>query len=301
MQARDEGEPFRTDVRLTSVIALKLVSRRPSRRHNAGMPTAVHTAMTVAVAAALVSGCTASTGHSNGATSQRGRAGSINGVVRVENAPPASAMTQRQAAVAMLNSDTPPPLAEAGTGIVRPVRFHFGSVTLAKTVAHSPRTRMSFAAAWVAEWDEPVQDLSLCPRPKRPADPAPAGPVHRLFVISANGDAATIYQGATINCGQVHPPFAAQAAQRLSVPWHADSRSPAGAVLSFSYPACGTPDGGQGRNGRWYVLVEVPLGQRCSGTAHGTQMYSGSRLPAAGRTGVVRSTNTDPLAPPVTA
>jgi hypothetical protein len=207
-------------------------------------------------------------------------------------------MSRRQATVVMLNSNMPPPLPEAGTGVVRPVRIRFGSARIVRTVAHSGATRLEFASAWIAEWDDPAGDFSLCPNAKQPPDPAPPGPVHRAFVLSDDGDAATVYQGATIRCGVAHPPSAGPASATVSVPWKVSRRTGRTAVLTFRYPSCGSPAGGEGRGGRWFVLVDVPIGARCAATTSGAQSYIGP-VPLPGRTGVVRQTATDPLAPPI--
>jgi hypothetical protein len=200
--------------------------------------------------------------------------------------------------VLMINSDSPPPLPEAGAGLVRPVRFSFDRVNIDSSVPHSKSTRLVYRSAWVAQWEEPALDLSTCPRPKDPADAPPRGPVHRLLVVSDNGDAATVYQGATINCGQLRPPVAAQVSQTLSVPWHVSARAGSSSALTFIYPRCGTPAGGEGHNGRWYVLVAVPVGAACSGTVVGRQLFPGAVVPPPGRVGVVRETVSDPLAAP---
>jgi hypothetical protein len=120
-----------------------------------------------------------------------------------------------------------------------------------------------------------------------------------MVILSDSGDGGTLYQSATINCGKDFPPVAGRATQRLSVPWHVASRSGTGAVFAFSYPACGNPSGGQEHGGHWYILVTVPLGERCPGRVNGRQEYVGRRIPAAGRVGIVRSTTTDPLAAPI--
>lgn len=244
-------------------------------------------------------GCTSSAQHPHGASPVRSTRGAVlDGVVRMESASRPALMTLRQATLLMLNSDNPPPLPEAESGVVRPVEMTFGRVVIDARIAHAPATRLSYPAAWIARWDEPVRDLSMCPNPKQPADPAPSGPLHRLFVLSDDDGGGTLYQSATINCGKAFPPGAGPASDLVSVPWHVSGRSSTGVVFGFDYPSCATPAGGQEHNRQWFVLVSLPLGHECAGTRQGSQQYTG-RVPAAGRVGVVRRTAANPLAPPL--
>ncbi|HVA05731.1 MAG TPA: hypothetical protein VNG12_03215 [Acidimicrobiales bacterium] len=204
-------------------------------------------------------------------------------------------ITEHAARVGMLNSTTPPPFPEIWHGAPLHLRFYLARISVIPVIAGTSPLR-SLDVAWIALWDEPAGDTSLCAngKVKMPADPEPKGPVHHAFMLDARTGQGALYYGAQLACGHLRPAHLETATTRFSVKWVGHGNG----FVTYAYPACGSPAGGALVFGAWEFFVDVPIGPACAGTRATTE-HMGLPFPGHGYVGQIRATAQDEAALPL--
>lgn len=163
-------------------------------------------------------------------------------------------------------------------------------------IAGTSRLRWSLNLAWIALWDEPAGDTSLCANGKvrMPADPEPKGRVHHAFMLDARTGQGALYYGTQLACGHLRPAHLETATTRFSVKWFRHGNG----FVTYASPACGRPAGGALVRGVWALFVDAPMGPACADNTDSAHRISATARPCRrrNRAGRARSTPMRPLA-----